>query len=271
MSTVLSRTNEQEVIALESELESLKQKYHARLMPIAVARQRGQGDPSITDLLECQNLGNAYFNAAERFVGNSGVLGAHLHGKWVTGLAETCHSILGAYITHIGFLRSHNAVLGGVGVEPSEFAYANMQRMVKEYLPKKQSDELMGRFVENKLPIKGFTVAAAQDQNRVTKWQRIISVVVGVVAVAGVVVLSVLLPNPTPWQQYVFRGCLAIGLAALGALVPGFLNVALKMKGYLTVMAGGSLAIFVLLWMYSPKPIQSEGPTQKTPLTRPAE
>jgi len=263
-----SRTNEQEVIALEADLESLKQKYYARLMPIAVAMQSEKGDPSITDLLECQNLGSAYFNSAERFVGNSGVLGAHLHGKWVTGLAETCYSILGAYITHMRFLRSHSAALCGVDVEPSDFAYANMQRMVKEYLPKKQSDELMGRLIENKLPIKGFTVAAAQDQNTVTKWQRIISVVVGVVAVGGVAVLSVLLPNPTPWQQYVFRGCLAIGLAALGALVPGFLNVALKMKGYLTVMAGGSLAIFVLLWMYSPKPIPGEGVSQGAPLTR---
>lgn len=264
-----SATNEQKVVALDDELEQLKQDYHAKLTPIAISVHEGRGDPTLAELLQCQNLGNAYFNAAERFVGNSGVLGAHLHGKWVTGLAETCHAILTAYIVHIKFLRSHNSTFGGTSIEPSDFAYANMQRMVKEYLPKNKATELMELFLKNNLPIQGFTLPAAKDQTVVTKWQRVVSVVVGVIAVGAVLTISMLEPNPTPWQQYVLRGCLAIGLAALGSLVPGFLNVTLRMKSYLTIMAGGSLAIFVLLWMITPKTIPNDAPPQAISVVRP--
>ena len=69
----------------------------------------------------------------ENFVGNSGLLGAHANGKWVTGFAENCHSVLKAFVVHVLFLRSHSETLAGALEQPDTAAYANMQRMTKEY------------------------------------------------------------------------------------------------------------------------------------------
>ena len=128
------KTNEQAVVEAESQIEILKKNYTVYLSPIAISVQKGI-QPTLEELLECQSKASTYFNYAESFVGNSGLLGAHENGKWVTGFAETCESILDTYITHINFLRSYRSVLGGSAIEPSKFAYANMQRMVIEYLP----------------------------------------------------------------------------------------------------------------------------------------
>ncbi|WP_167595217.1 hypothetical protein [Collimonas pratensis] len=253
-------SNEQAVIEAERELRVLKDEYMQCLTPVAIAVNSGAEEPSMAKLLECQQLGNAYFNAAEGQVGNSGLLGAHAHGKWVTGFAETCHSILDSYVSHMRFLRSYRDKIGDVEIEPSQYAFANMQRMVKEYLDHKRCDELKNLFVDNNLPTTGFTMPAARDEVKVTKLQRILSVIIGIVVVTAIVVLAIIFPNPTPWQQFVFRGCLAVGVAALASLVPGFLNVNASLKGwgsYFTIMAGGALAIFVLIWLSSPPALSS--------------
>src|SRR5690554_8074461 len=135
-------TNEQAVIQAEAEIDKLKQAYIDHLNPIVLKIHEQGEEPSLQDLLACQQLGAKYFNFVENFVGNSGLLGAHANGKWVTGFAETCHSVLSAFVVHVNFLRSHSGTLKGALESPNVGAYANMQRMTKEYLPKDQWQQL---------------------------------------------------------------------------------------------------------------------------------
>ena len=253
-------TNEQSVIAAEKKITQLKKDYILFLQPITLRLHQTKGCPSLEEFLTCQQLGNQLFNFLESFVGNSGLLGAHANGKWVTGFAEHCHSALKAYIVHLNFLRSHQSVLGVANIEPDTLAFANMQRMVKEYLPKEISDSLEIEFKKNSLPTQGFTMSAHEDEKKVPVWQLITSISIGVLCVLGVVLLSVMIPNPTEWQGFVFRGCLALGLAAIVAIVPGFININARIKGfssYMKVVAGGAIAIFVLIWLVNPPSMQS--------------
>ena len=94
-------------------------------------------------------MGAKYFNFVESFVGSSGLLGAHANGKWITGFAETCFSILKAFVVHQNFLKSHDSSIEGILQTPDINAYANMQRMVKEYLPKEKWQKLEGLFKDN--------------------------------------------------------------------------------------------------------------------------
>lgn len=258
-------TNEQSVVEAEKELAKLKEAYTKFLTPLAIAVTSGS-EPSLAQLLECQRLGAAYFNYAETFVANSGLLKAHKNGRWVTNLAESCYSILESYIQHMLFLRSHVAAFPTVAntIEPSSFAYASMQRMVREYLDRLKSNKLQEKFEINNLPIQGFLMPAARDEIEVSTWQRVAGAVIGAVLVAGSIATAVAIPSPTRWQEFVFRACLALGIGALAALVPGFVNVNARLTGWrstISVAAGGAIAIFVLTWLYNPESVSH--PTDK--------
>ncbi|OOE77102.1 hypothetical protein [Salinivibrio sp. ML290] len=244
-------TNEQSVLSAESHLEQLKQSYMAHLTPI-VLKLKSQGEaPTLNELLKCQQLGTQYFNYAEHFVGNSGLLGAHANGKWVTGFAETCHSILSAFIVHVNFLRSHSEVLKGALEEPSSSAYANMQRMTKEYLPKDQWQQLEQNFKNNSLPLTGFNFVGANDLKETPKWQLITGLAVGLTFALLVMTAAIFIPNPTSTQFFIFRGVFAISLAAIAAIIPGLLNVESRFQKF-SIKATGAIAVFVIVYLLNP-------------------
>lgn len=244
-------TNEQAVIQAEAEIEKLKQAYMDHLTPIASKINTLEEEPSLQDLLTCQRLGAKYFNFVENFVGNSGLLGAHANGKWVTGFAETCHSILRAFVIHTNFLRSHSETLKGCLEQPDTAAYANMQRMTKEYLPKHQWQQLEALFKENSLPIAGFKYAGANDLNETPKWQLIVGLVLGVAFALIIIYLVVLIPTPTPTQFFIFRGMFSISLAAIAAIIPGLLNIESRFRKF-SIRATGAIAVFVIVWLLNP-------------------
>jgi len=244
-------TNQQAVLQAEAEIEKLKQAYMEHLNPIVVKiHERGE-EPSLQDLLTCQKLGTKYFNYIENFVGNSGLLGAHANGKWVTGFAETCHSVLKAFVVHVNFLRSYSAKLAGALGQPDTAAYANMQRMTKEYLPKVQWQQIESLFIENSLPIAGFEYAGANDLNKTPKWQLITGLVIGVLFALLILLLAILIPNPTPTQFFIFRGVFAISLAAIAAIIPGLLNVESRFQKF-SIRATGAIAVFIIVWLLNP-------------------
>ncbi|MDP2128308.1 MAG: hypothetical protein Q8K97_13125 [Pseudohongiella sp.] len=244
-------TNEQAVLQAETEIEKLKQGYMDHLSPIAIRIHEVGEEPSLQDLLTCQKLGAKYFNYVENFVGSSGLLGAHTNGKWVTGFAETCHSVLSAFAVHVNFLRSYSEVLKGALEHPSPGAYANMQRMTKEYLPKSQWQRLEVIFNENELPTSGFDYAGANDLNETPNWQLITGLVVGVFFALIILVSAIFIPNPTSTQFFIFRGVFAISLAAIAALIPGLLNVESRFQK-LSIKATGAIAVFFVVWALNP-------------------
>ncbi|EXS34147.1 hypothetical protein [Acinetobacter sp. 826659] len=244
-------TNEQAVLQAEAEIEKLKQAYMEHLTPIVIKIHEHQEDPSLQDLLTCQKLGATYFNFIENFVGNSGLLGAHANGKWVTGFAEDCHSVLKAFVVHVNFLRSHSDMLKGSLEQPDTAAYANMQRMTKEYLPKEQWQTLEFLFKNNSLPIAGFEYAGANDLNETPKWQLVTGLVVGVLFALIILLSAIFIPSPTPTQFFVFRGVFAVSLAAIAAIIPGLLNVESRFHKF-SIRATGAIAVFVIVWLLNP-------------------
>ena len=248
-------TNEQAVADATNKIQDLKSQYMIALSPLV------GGKVALTRelLLDCQQAGGRYFAFVEAFVGDSGLLGAHANGLWVTGFAETCQSVLESYVLHITLLRQHSSELGVAIADPSPCANANMQRMVREYLPGAAWKALEKKFASNKLPIEGFRMTAAPDKVPVPKWQLVTSVAIGCVCLVAVVILAVVEPNPTRFQEFVFRGLLATALASIVAIVPGFINLKVQARGpgsYFALVAGGALAIFVLIWMVNPPPLK---------------
>ncbi|EJC6798641.1 hypothetical protein RGL59_004389 [Vibrio parahaemolyticus] len=250
-------TNEQAVIEAGKDIARLKAKYVEHITPIVVAYELQKIQPTLPELLECQRVGNEYFNYVERFVGDSGLLGAHANGKWVTGFAEDCREILESYISHMIFIRSWQPVLGTCS-EPSSNAFSNMQRMVVEYLTKEQSKEIEQKFIANSLPIQGFKVKAVPDKAKFPKWQLVTSVVIGCLSLISSVVIALLVPEPTSYQEFILRGLFAIALASIASIIPGFINVksgARSGAAYFGIYAGGAVAIFVLIWLFNPPKI----------------
>ena len=95
------------------------------------------------------------------------------------------------------------------------------------------------------------------------KWHPWVALVVGFVSIGGIVALSVIYPNPTGWQQYVFRGCYAIGAGALVSFITGYLTLKVTAKAWgsqASLLAGGAAVAFVLFYLKNPDPIQNIEP-----------
>jgi len=244
-------TNEQSVLEAEAKIAELKKSYMLCLQAIVLHLHDSQDEPTLEELLYCQQRGAEYFNFVESFVGSSGLLGAHANGKWVTGFAETCHSVLEAFIVHENFLRSYNTVMKGALQEPDINAYANMQRMTKEYLPKEKWQNLESAFRNNELPIAGFEYIGASDLTKIPKWQLITGLGIGTLSAIAILVLVVLIPNPTQTQFFVFRGFFSIALAAIAAIIPGLLNIESRFQKF-SIRATGAIAVFILVWLINP-------------------
>ena len=105
-------------------------------------------------------------------------------------------------------------------------------------------------------------VASAAPQ----RWERIGVFASALVFVAAVLVLAVAFPEPTRFQEFVFRIVLALAASAFGAFVPGVLNIdsLLESRGWNDIIvtknrirAGGALALFVLVLLVNPPALVS--------------
>lgn len=265
-------TNRGLVLKAQAEAQALKDAYVRYMTPLVIGYQQCQTPITTAQLFECLRLGNAYFNALENFVVDSGLLEAHLNGRWVTNLAESCHACLESYVLHYNFLRSHANPDSDSLIKPDKHAMAGMQRMVKEYLDKETSDALFDTFVTAGLPTQGFTVPAHEDVKKIPAWQLITCLVMGVVLMLFSAGVSIFLPYPSPYQTFIFRGIFSLGLSAAIAGVPGFIDLKIKIKGwgsYGTIIAGGAVAIFVLAWMFNPPEIPGNAPPSTSNVSQP--
>ena len=94
-------------------------------------------------------------------------------------------------------------------------------------------------------------VAAKQGGIKVPKqqnWEKPVIVALGVSFLITMIVLAIWYPEPSNFQYNIFRTILAIMIAAVAAIIPGFLDV--KLGGWLR--AGGALAVFVIVYFFSP-------------------
>jgi hypothetical protein len=74
----------------------------------------------------------------------------------------------------------------------------------------------------------------------------------GVAFVSVLLALAVAVPNPTDQQFEIFRIVLALAVAGVAAVVPGMLKLQLGHAAGFALSAGGALAVFVVVYFYSP-------------------
>jgi hypothetical protein len=79
--------------------------------------------------------------------------------------------------------------------------------------------------------------------------------------IIAMLVLAVFIPDPKPFQYTVFRIVLAIAIAGLAAMIPGFLEITLSNW----LRAGGALAVFVIVFFFSPAQLVVEKQADKAP------
>ena len=82
--------------------------------------------------------------------------------------------------------------------------------------------------------------------------QVIVAFAFGIIFVVTLMVLAVKFPHPTPFQYNVFRIVLSLAVAGAAAMLPGFINIELNPMVGLLIRAGGTLAVFVIIYFFNP-------------------
>lgn len=78
--------------------------------------------------------------------------------------------------------------------------------------------------------------------------QKILFFLIGVLFIIILFITAIIQPDPTNFQEIVFRTILSLGGGAFVALAPGFLEI--EVKGI--VKAGGALAAFLIIYIFNP-------------------
>ncbi len=78
--------------------------------------------------------------------------------------------------------------------------------------------------------------------------ETIVALCFGLTFVIAMLALAVKFPRPTAFQYTVFRIVLAIAVAGVAAVIPGFLEVSVSTA----VKAGGALGVFIVVYFFSP-------------------
>ena len=104
------------------------------------------------------------------------------------------------------------------------------------------------------MPVRSHPIAA---------WEKVVAAVVAVVIVGVVLFLVIRNQKPDKDLFALIRIVLSLAIAALGATIPGFLNVKIEKSQSLSLRAGGALALFLLTYIFTPSvvSIQSSEPT----------
>lgn len=241
-------TQQQDVVAAKAKISTLKDEYLASLQAYLGLASKS-GPEAKAAALECQRRGTAYFNYAEEFVGNSDLLGAHKSDLWAQGFAEDCSEILNSLPAHFEFLEAafqRLPELRGLRTRPGPAAYANMQRMVVMYLDDALVKSLRAGLATKNIPVYGFDNKATSPPNK--QRNTVVALTIGVVAIALVLVLALIFPEPSKFQRAVFWTVLALGVGGVASVMSGFIE--LKLGKWL--LAGGGLAVFVLVYFWAP-------------------
>jgi hypothetical protein len=91
-------------------------------------------------------------------------------------------------------------------------------------------------------------VKSLRRKTRPPAWQPVAGFTFGTVFCIALLVLAFVFPEPTPFQYTICRIILALAVAGVAALVPGFLHISLRGS----VRAGGALGVFVIVYFFSP-------------------
>lgn len=88
--------------------------------------------------------------------------------------------------------------------------------------------------------------------------QQLLAYIFAAILVIAILALAILVPDPKPFQYTVFRIVLAFAIAGVAAMLPGFLDVVISTW----LRAGGALAVFVIVYFFSPAQLLVNGQVQ---------
>jgi hypothetical protein len=95
--------------------------------------------------------------------------------------------------------------------------------------------------------------------------QRATAVASGIVFLVVLLAIAFAVPNPTDFQYTVFRIVLALAAAAFAATIPGFIHVDMPNLA----RASGAIAVFVIVYFFSPAALVSGSPKGSPPSSSP--
>jgi len=92
-----------------------------------------------------------------------------------------------------------------------------------------------------------------------SNWEKIAGFVFGVIFVTALLLLSVFIPEPSAMQYATFKTILALAAAGVGGILAGTIHIKGSIQKW-SVRAGGALAIFLVIYFFTPAPAPSAEP-----------
>lgn len=80
-------------------------------------------------------------------------------------------------------------------------------------------------------------------------WEKPAAFAFGVLFVSVMLIIALAVPEPKPFQEWLFRVILSLAAAGVGAVVPGLISVELKKPA---IRAAGAFALFVIVYLLNP-------------------
>lgn len=89
------------------------------------------------------------------------------------------------------------------------------------------------------------------NKSRLSHWEKIAGFIFGCIFLMVLLLIAVLIPNPTPSQYITFQTILALSAAGVAGILAGFIEVESKLKT-ISIKAGGALAVFIVTYLLTP-------------------
>lgn len=197
---------------------------------------------NVCDFDTVNSCGENFFGYLDHQAAHNSTLEAFGNTEWNQWLAETCIDVLHLIVAHYQIYRNTE---NDKSIRPSSTAFASMQRIVKKH-DKKAAIELKKIFIKENLPVYGFN---NKGKTTMTKThERMAASFFGIIFIVVLIVIAIVIPNPTNFQYTFFRIILSAAVAGAVSFIPGFIEI--KISNW--VRAGGALAVFVMVYYVAP-------------------
>ncbi len=84
------------------------------------------------------------------------------------------------------------------------------------------------------------------------KWVLNVPVASALFFIVALIAIAIFIPDPTPFQKFVFRIVLALSAAAFGATISGIFEIRFPLPAKGAISAGGALGLFTLIFLINP-------------------
>src|SRR5690242_20511838 len=91
-----------------------------------------------------------------------------------------------------------------------------------------------------------------KPETHLSPWLAPTGFILGILGIASMVRLAVAIPEPTEAQFNVIRTVIALGGAACTMTLTGFLSIKVPLPAKGSIVGGGTLAVFLVLYFFNP-------------------